>query len=228
MGALEGGLKCIKYMVFVFNFLFWLAGTGVLAAGLWLRFDSKTAGLFTGEDSPSVFFTGVYILLAAGALMMVVGFLGCCGALKESPCMLGLFFLFLLLIFAMEVAAGIWGLSNQDKVVDDIIEFYKQTYNNYQATKQETLKETLRLIQFGLNCCGITGTILDSARDTCPKKEGLEALITTSCPSAISEVFNSKLHIIGGVGIGIGLIMIFGMIFSMLLCCAIRRSRDIM
>lgn len=33
---------------------------------------------------------GVYILIAAGALMMVVGFLGCCGAIKESPCMLGL------------------------------------------------------------------------------------------------------------------------------------------
>lgn len=34
--------------------------------------------------------SGVYILIAAGALMMVVGFLGCCGAIQESPCMLGL------------------------------------------------------------------------------------------------------------------------------------------
>lgn len=33
---------------------------------------------------------GVYILIGAGALMMVVGFLGCCGAIQESPCMLGL------------------------------------------------------------------------------------------------------------------------------------------
>lgn len=40
-----------------------LAGTAVLAVGLWLRFDSRTAGLFEGEDSPSVFFTGK----AAGA-----------------------------------------------------------------------------------------------------------------------------------------------------------------
>ncbi|XP_045568533.1 CD9 antigen-like [Salmo salar] len=160
--------------------------------------------------------------------MMVVGFLGCCGAIKESPCMLGLFFFSLLLIFGAEVAAGIWGLSNKDTVVEDITEFYKQTYTNYMSTKQEALKETLRLIHFGLNCCGLTGTMIDSARETCPKKEGLEALITTSCPTAIDEVFNSKLHIIGGVGIGIGVLMIFGMIFSMLLCCAIRRSRDIM
>lgn len=34
--------------------------------------------------------SGVYILIGAGALMMLVGFLGCCGAVQESQCMLGL------------------------------------------------------------------------------------------------------------------------------------------
>ncbi|XP_012680872.1 CD9 molecule b isoform X2 [Clupea harengus] len=227
--GVSGGMQCIKYLMFGFNFLFWLAGTAVLAVGLWLRFDKKTEGLFAENDSPSVFFTGVYLLIVAGALMMVVGFLGCCGAIRESPCMLGLFFFFLLLIFAAEVAAGIWGLSNKDKVVDDIQKFYTQTFENYVKEKTEALKGTLKAIQYGLDCCGLTGTIVDSAvaTDTCPKKEGLEMLITTSCLTAIDEMFNSKLHVIGGVGIGIGVIMIFGMIFSMLLCCAIKRTRDI-
>lgn len=35
-------------------------------------------------------YVGVYILIGAGALMTVVGFLGCCGAIRESPWMLGL------------------------------------------------------------------------------------------------------------------------------------------
>ncbi|KAI7792120.1 CD9 antigen [Triplophysa rosa] len=227
MAALSSGEQCIKYILFFFNFVFWLAGTGVLAVGLWLRFDEKTKGLFSSNDSPTVFLTGVYILIVAGAIMMVVGFLGCCGAIKESSFMLGLFFAFLLIIFAAEVAAGIWGLSNQDKIVSDVQTFYTETFSNYKATKQDALKETLRLIHFGLQCCGPTGTAVDFSADICPKKEGLEVLVTTSCPSAIKEVFTSKLHIIGGVGIGIGVIMIFGMIFSMLLCCAIRRTRDI-
>ncbi|XP_048864093.1 CD9 molecule b isoform X1 [Brienomyrus brachyistius] len=227
MAALTGGDKCIKYLLFTFNFIFWLAGTAVLAIGLWLRFDSRTKGLFEGQDSPSVFFTGVYILIAAGALMMVVGFLGCCGAIQESPCMLGLFFFFLLVIFAAEVAAGIWGFSNQDKVVSEITEFYRQTLQNYKDTRQEALKETLRLIQFGLNCCGTSSPPPEWVKETCPKKEGLEQYITTICPTAITDIFNSKLHIIGGVGIGIGVIMIFGMIFSMMLCCAIKRSQEV-
>ncbi|XP_077049871.1 CD9 molecule a isoform X2 [Siphateles boraxobius] len=225
--GVDGCPKCIKYTMFIFNLVFWLAGTGVLAIGLWLRFDAKTKSLFEGENSPYVFYTGVYILIAAGALMMVVGFFGCCGAIQESPCMLGLFFFFLLVIFAVEVAAGVWGFSNQTKVTEDITNFYKETYKNYKDSKEDTLKDTLSLIQHGLNCCGTGGEIPDYFKETCPKKDGLEGLITKSCPDAIDEVFNSKLHIIGGVGIGIGVIMIFGMIFSMMLCCAIQKTREI-
>ncbi|XP_053282788.1 CD9 molecule a isoform X2 [Pleuronectes platessa] len=225
--AVAGGIKCVKLLMFVFNFIFWLAGTAVFAIGLWLRFDPKTKGLFDGPDSPYVFYTGVYILIAAGALMMLVGFLGCCGAIQESPAMLGLFFGFLLIIFAIEVAAGIWGFSNQSKVVGDITAFYLQTYDNYKTTGDERLGQTLRLIQTGLNCCGPTGVAEDAAKDTCPKGDLLEELITKSCPDAIDDVFDSKLHIIGGVGVTIGVIMMFGMIFSMLLCCAIRKSREV-
>lgn len=213
--------------MFLLNSVFWIAGTAVLAVGLWLRFDPKTKSLFEGENSPYVFYTGVYILIAAGALMMVVGFFGCCGAIQESPCMLGLFFFFLLVIFAVEVAAGIWGFSNQTKVTEDITTFYRQTYDTYQQSKQEALKKTLRLFQHGLNCCGPSGNMQESLDETCPKKEGLDNLIIKSCPDAIDEVFNSKLHIIGGVGIATGVIMIFGMIFSMMLCCAIRKTREI-
>ncbi|XP_008281727.1 CD9 molecule a isoform X2 [Stegastes partitus] len=225
--AVVGGIKCVKYLMFVFNFFFWLAGTAVFAIGLWLKLDQKTKSLFEGSDSPFVFYTGVYILIGAGALMMVVGFLGCCGAIQESPCMLGLFFFFLLIIFAVEVAAGIWGFSNQSKVVGDITAFYRQTYSNYRSTRDERLKETLRVIQAELNCCGPNGGVEEPEKDICPRGEPLEELIIKSCPDAIDEVFDSKLHIIGGVGIGIGVVMVFGMIFSMLLCCAIRKSREV-
>lgn len=34
-------------------------------------------------------FLGVYILIGAGSLVMLVGFFGCCGAVRESQCLLG-------------------------------------------------------------------------------------------------------------------------------------------
>lgn len=35
------------------------------------------------------FLPGVYILIGAGSLVMLVGFFGCCGAVRESQCLLG-------------------------------------------------------------------------------------------------------------------------------------------
>lgn len=219
----HGGMKCVKYLLFGFNFLFWLAGTAVLAIGLWLRFDPQTKGIFDIENHPPTFYIGVYILIAAGALMMIVGFLGCCGAIQESTCMLGCFFLFLLLIFAVEIAAGIWGFLNKQKVTDDVESFYRSTYDSYLLSKDPSKKAALQAMQEGLNCCGIGGTVEILIRETCPENMGL---LRKSCIVAIHEIFNEKLYIIGAIGIGIGIVMIFGMIFSMVLCCAIRNSKE--
>ncbi|XP_074050528.1 CD9 antigen [Macrotis lagotis] len=221
----KGGTKCIKYLLFGFNFIFWLAGIAVLAIGLWLRFDSQTKSIFEQEDNNSSFYTGVYILIGAGALMMLVGFLGCCGAIQESQCMLGLFFAFLLVIFAIEIAAAIWGYSHKEEVIREIQDFYKETYEKIKS-KEGPTKETLKAIHHALNCCGMAGPLDQLITDTCPNKNFIEGITMKSCPAAIEEVFNNKFHIIGAVGIGIAVVMIFGMIFSMILCCAIRRNRE--
>ncbi|EPY87853.1 CD9 antigen [Camelus ferus] len=256
MGGTASGLK--------------LAGIAVLAVGLWLRFDSQTKSIFEQENNNSSFYTGVYILIGAGALMMLVGFLGCCGAVQESQCMLGLasipspsdtrapdtqspkcpllapgvrpgphltpplpfqFFGFLLVIFAVEIAAAVWGYSHKDEVIKELQEFYKDTYNKLK-NKDEPQRETLKAIHYALNCCGVLGGVEQFISDICPKKNIASLTIKIlvcppkPCPQAIEEVFQNKFHIIGAVGIGIAVVMIFGMIFSMILCCAIRRSRE--
>uniref|UniRef100_A0A3P9D1B2 Tetraspanin n=1 Tax=Maylandia zebra TaxID=106582 RepID=A0A3P9D1B2_9CICH len=223
MAALSGGETCIKYLMFAFNLVFWLAGTAVLAIGLWLRLDQKTKSLFEEPDSSYVFYTGVYILIAAGALIMVVGFLGCCGAIRESPCMLGTVWVWRFMCLCDIYYIIVSPFTAVLQVVNDITGFYTQTYNNYKSNGDEHLKETLRVIQ--AECYHSNGGLQEP---TCPQKAQRNYYyLLQSCPDAIEEVFNSKLHIIGGVGIAIGVIMVFGMIFSMLLCCAIRRSREV-
>nr|XP_020472358.1 tetraspanin-2-like [Monopterus albus] len=210
MGTVEGGMKCVKYLLFVFNFIFWLIGSFVLAVGLWLRFDPVTVSLLTGDKAPNTFFIGVYILIGAGSLVMLVGFFGCCGAVRESQCLLGSFFACLLIIFGAEVAAGVFGFLNKDKIIQDIQNYYVTTYNE---NNNGTLISSYQKV---LNCCGTT-------ESRCPDAEHA----TKDCETGIKDFFDSKLYIIGYVGIGIAGVMIIGMIFSMVLCCAIHNSREV-
>uniref|UniRef100_U3ETX2 Tetraspanin n=1 Tax=Micrurus fulvius TaxID=8637 RepID=U3ETX2_MICFL len=212
----KGGTKCIKYLLFGFNFIFWLAGTAVLGIGLWLRFDSQNKDIFQSDGNSSNFYTGIYILIGAGALIMLVGFLGCCGAIQESQCMLGLFFTFLLVIFALEVAAAVWGFSNREKLPKEMQNFYETLF---EKRKDPNVRNSLKAFHATLNCCGPTGVPEPDYQDTCPERP-------KPCPRAIEDFFKNKLTVIAGVGIGVAVVMIFGMIFSMILCCAIRRDRE--
>ncbi|XP_052450013.1 CD9 antigen-like [Carassius gibelio] len=211
MGKVEGGMKCVKYLLFVFNFIFWLIGSLVLAVGLWLRLDPNTVSLL-GEDGPETFFIGVYILIVAGALVMLVGFFGCCGAVRESQCLLGLFFACLLVIFGAEVAAGVFGFLNKDEIIKEIKQFYDE------SAGIKGSNETIQSYHLILNCCGSPSTQTSLCEDVGSNQ---------TCDVAIEEFFNSKLFVVGYVGIGIAGVMIIGMIFSMVLCCAIRNSREV-
>uniref|UniRef100_A0A1A8S218 Tetraspanin n=1 Tax=Nothobranchius rachovii TaxID=451742 RepID=A0A1A8S218_9TELE len=218
MSKVQGGMKCVKYLLFVFNFIFWLSGLLVLAVGLWLRFDPNIVDLLTGNDAPNTFFIAVYILLGAGGLMMLVGFFGCFGAVRESQCLLTLFFASLLIIFGAEITAGVFGFMNKEQITEEIQKFYSSAVaddNSLNGT------EIANLYHKVLNCCG--GTTSDTSQTLCeafPEE-------TPDCLTAISDFFNEKLYIIGYIGIGIAGVMILGMIFSMVLCCAIRNTREV-
>uniref|UniRef100_A0A8B9RU27 Tetraspanin 8 n=1 Tax=Accipiter nisus TaxID=211598 RepID=A0A8B9RU27_9AVES len=100
---MAGVSSCMKYSMFIFNFLFWVSK---LVFKLLLIFFPLS---FQELNIDSSLFAGVDLLIAVGSIIMVLGFLGCCGAIKESRCMLLLFFIGLLLILILQVTGGILG-----------------------------------------------------------------------------------------------------------------------
>ncbi|XP_026234084.1 CD81 molecule a [Anabas testudineus] len=234
--GVEGCTKCIKYLLFFFNFIFWLAGGVILGVAVWLRHDGTTSSLLEleldGARAPSTFYTSVHILIAVGAVMMLVGFLGCYGAIQESQCLLGTFFACLVILFACEVAAGIWGFMHRDTVSKEMINFYDSAYDQAmtqsltEPDKKQAVTAVLKAFHGTLNCCGkgqATNflTILTDklgTTDLCPRST------TVSCHSRIQELFSDKIYLIGIAALVVAVIMIFEMIFSMVLCCGIRNS----
>nr|XP_048688679.1 tetraspanin-4-like isoform X2 [Caretta caretta] len=85
MGPTQRCLFCLKLELFIFNLIFWLGGCGALGVGLWLalsqgRFSTLSLSL------PSLGVAG--LVMAAGAVVMALGFLGCLGAATEQRCLL--------------------------------------------------------------------------------------------------------------------------------------------
>ncbi|KAK7126671.1 hypothetical protein R3I94_017998 [Phoxinus phoxinus] len=233
--GVEGSTKCIKYMLFFFNFIFWLAGCVILGVSLWLRHDSQTSSLLDlkFEDTepwpPSTFYISVHILIAVGAVMMFVGFLGCYGAIQESQCLLGTFFACLVILFACEVAAGIWGFVHKDKISKEVIIFYDSVHDRGTAIsekndEQRAVASVLKDFHETLNCCG-KGSLFSFAEvwltDVCPGDLKVKAV---NCHSKIKEFFSEKIYLIGIAALVVAVIMIFEMIFIMVLCCGIRNS----
>lgn len=98
----------------------------------------------------------LFILLGLGILMVLLAFCGCCGALKESTCMLVSFFCVMLIVVTAEIAAGVWAYQNSDKLESFVKSNFKHTINNeYKAIESRT--EVVDFIQVKLQCCGVDG-----------------------------------------------------------------------
>lgn len=70
-----------------------LAGAGILAVGIWVKVDNNSVmsvlqGLAGAPPELKQVLNVGYLLIAVGVVLLVLGFLGCCGAVRESRCML--------------------------------------------------------------------------------------------------------------------------------------------
>nr|XP_020736974.1 tetraspanin-8-like [Odocoileus virginianus texanus] len=106
---------CIKCSMFIFNFVFWLCGAIILSIAISIRAGKIGQEILVPGDANLSPFIAVNMLIFVGAVIMILGFLGCCGAIKENQFMMILFFLGLLMILLLQVAAGILATTSKSK-----------------------------------------------------------------------------------------------------------------
>ncbi|XP_060936944.1 tetraspanin-9 [Limanda limanda] len=217
--------KCLKYLLFFFNLLFWLSGCIILGVSIYLKV-SKDANKITNTAMP-----GIDLMIAIGVIIMLLGFLGCCGAIKENRCMLLLFFISLLLIFILLVAAGILGAVGESKVKDLVmVELEKLTPLSKQP---QNVRDDVETLQRELKCCGILKGAADWTKvpDSCrcnstdtDCKSG--AIFSETCGDKIISLLEQHLKVVLGIAFAVAVLMIFGMVFAMILYCQIGRKNS--
>ncbi|KAG0424618.1 hypothetical protein HPB47_028174, partial [Ixodes persulcatus] len=157
--ALTCGAKCAKALLITFNFIFWLSGLALIGLGAYLLIDehrSTLFRLFRVDDNYAPPQYLAFALVGTGLLVLLIGFFGCCGAIKESRCLLGIYFAFLFVILACELAIGVFAVIFQDKIMsemrDNLTNALKRDYG-----KKTHVTTAFDWAQTKMQCCGVFG-----------------------------------------------------------------------
>ncbi|TKS90450.1 Tetraspanin-8 [Collichthys lucidus] len=208
--------KCIKYLLFFFNLLFWISGCIILGVSIYLKV-SKDGNQITNESLP-----GIDLMIAIGVIIMVLGFLGCCGAIKENRCMLLMFFVSLLVIFILLLAAGILGAVGEKKVKD----WVKERLEKFTPLSKQPqgVKDDLEKLQRE-TCSARIITLMEKNMEVVI---GIAFAIATLLVSAHTHTHTHvMLTIIKLFLTSLLSLQIFGMVFAMILYCQIGRKDSV-
>ncbi|MED6266476.1 hypothetical protein CHARACLAT_002539 [Characodon lateralis] len=153
------GTICLKYLLFLFNICFWLGGGAVLAVGVWTLVDKSD---YISLLNSSFYSASAYILIAAGAIVIVTGIIGCCATLKEMRSLLIVYLVLLLCIFLLEITAGVLAYINYQECFpfchqldNELRQNLKLTMQQkYQQPGQESITQSVDKLQQEFKCCG--------------------------------------------------------------------------
>ncbi|CAI2358252.1 unnamed protein product [Caenorhabditis sp. 36 PRJEB53466] len=189
MGACVNALRIIT---FLFNFLFWLSGVVVLGIGLWLLFDPAASDFFSLHSTHPGYFRHIgWFLLAAGILIILVGYFGCVGAWNMNQCALAFFCIILVIAFFLELAAAVTAFHKQDYVKNYVESSMYDTMRN-RYSEEVAFRSAFDSIQENFQCCGVRSYV-----DWLSVKWAPE----TNSPTDISEVEDGRIeHGIGAFG----------------------------
>ncbi|KAJ8968170.1 hypothetical protein NQ314_002427 [Rhamnusium bicolor] len=205
-----------------------LAGLALVVVGIMYKLNIKeVTGILPGD-----FGLAPILSIIIGAIVFVTAFLGCCGAVKESTCMLTTYAIILLTIFIIQVAIGVY-VFLQIKNTND---FRAKIRQNVQTTFDQRFKnaeanETMQVTQKYLQCCGVDGpedyggspiplSCCQNSERQCPSLNN--DVFHEGCAVKLFNVLQNSSQVIGGVAIGIAAIEIIGAIFGLCLASSIR------
>ncbi|KAL2309687.1 hypothetical protein Nmel_005906, partial [Mimus melanotis] len=166
---------------------------------------------------------GVNLLIAVGSIIMILGFLGCCGAVKESRCMLMLFFVALLLILILQIIGGVLGAVNKSQVEAAFDSALSTMVDSLQSTtgEHQEYQEEFQKFERNNKCCGLLNGPTDwgqnfnklspnmcqceseeQSSDLCTKYQS-KYIYKKPCGEVIIQQIKDNLVIIMGIAFGL-------------------------
>jgi len=226
--AIEGKMAVVKYLTFFFNFLFFLSGLALVIVGGVIR--SKYGDYLSFADSK--FASAAIFIIVVGVIVFIIGFLGCCGAVKENYCMVTTFAVLLGVVFVLEIIAGSVGFAYRSKVKETADKGLERAIENYDNEKEKGAKDFVDWVQTEFTCCGTNGpsewqTLPASCCDADVKNCTIATAHQEGCLLKFEEFVHDNLVVIGAVAIAIAFIQLLGIVFACCLMKAIKNQYEV-
>ncbi|CAG9792180.1 unnamed protein product [Diatraea saccharalis] len=222
-GAMDSCGRCMKFSLICINVITLVGGALALGVGLWV-WSSRS---FTSTlMSNNMFIASVGVIVAMGAAMMLLSFLGCCGAAKEIKCMLLTYYILVFIIFVVMLVGGILQFVFREKVLTTLD---REMYASipYYGVKHEYTRawdET----QSYLMCCGVKGyrdwngniptsccrEIYPGQRQECQSTPNPSNMYVDGCLNKAIEFLREDAVYVGAAAIVVAVIMLLALILS--------------
>nr|XP_033816677.1 tetraspanin-4-like isoform X1 [Geotrypetes seraphini] len=234
MSMSRGCLLCIKIKMFIFNLIFWLGGCGILGVGIWL---AVTQGKFATLSYSFPSLSAASLFMVIGSMIMVIGFIGCLGAVTENRCLLLTFFLLLLLIFLLEIIGMLMVIIYREEIDSYAQEDLKKGLKLFGKEENTELTNAWNIVQTMFRCCGVknyTDWFQLKNETEVPDSCCLEYSPTCQtdpstwwkepCYKKVKYWLGENISALGAFAICIVVIQVLGLVFSMFMYCQVLRA----
>lgn len=226
------GTSFVKYVLFFFNLLVALLGLAIVGIGVAFLVNWT----LVKDELKSNLTVAPWVFIVIGAIMFVIAFFGCCGAIRESHCMVVTYAVFLLVIIIVQVAIAILLFTYGETLKEGLHSSVQGLFNKRKTAEVD--KATIAIIdqlQTQFSCCGgkDSGEYVPELAlpKSCCRQPGVIGSWTgvctyadanPGCADTMANLYEKWNKPIAGIAIGVACVEVVGALFALCLANSIR------
>merc|ERR1711971_179854 len=212
-GTGDGFRKCIRLAMILANLLILIGAFSVLAVGIWTIVDKSYLEILMRNK---LYMSAAYVLIAVGAITIILSVIGCLGSFTEKRLLLLAYFIFVLLMFVALLLGGVFAYVFRQQIANNMKPEMMATIRDYDPSNTSdpiTKAWDSTQIKVPASCCKLdtSGEKVDCASKN---PVDLDEIYQNDCFVEAVVFVRGHATIIGGVAVAIASIMILGMVFS--------------
>lgn len=226
--------SCLKTLLMMFNFLYWMAGLSLMVVGVWTLIYKKEYEILMESNQYQII---VGLMIGTGSLILLIFGCGCFGVIRENRYVLMIYCVMVTLILVVQLSIGIVAFVHHQEIEDEIHRVSRNKMNEYGVLRDVT--RGFDILHQKHKCCGdsnyfswnatawrqsdmsVNNSVPDSCCKTvskyCGKRHHPSNVYHEGCLTKLHKFFVNHIYLLGGIIIGLSIFQVIGIGMSIAL-----------